>query len=393
MTERGDAFTAGKQVHWGVMRAAVTSVVMLAACRFAFDEHGDGSMSDGVLAACPRTAPSAGMGVSHTCVVKLDGTLWCAGQNYGLTFVRVGGDSDWESVDTAEFFTCARKTDCTLWCWGPNSNGELGLGDTLARSQPTSLGPTKWKQYGTGRYHSCAIRDDGALFCWGEATYGALGLGETSPNRMSPTRVGQQTWSRLGRGGQFMCALDATGALYCWGDNEKGQMGNGTLGDLVLVPMLVTAPAHTTGWRAIAGGKDVLCVLHTDGTIWCTGENDNGECGLGTRGQQTLLGQVAGNTWTALAAGRFHMCAIRSDQTLWCWGDNQVASVGVPGALDYLMPQQLTMPAAWSEVVPMNTGSCAFAATGSVYCWGENVDGQLGFGDTATRTSPTIVPL
>ena len=42
-------------------------------------------------------------------------------------------------------FTLALKADGSLWSWGQNAYGQLGLGDTASRSDPTRVGNgTDW---------------------------------------------------------------------------------------------------------------------------------------------------------------------------------------------------------------------------------------------------------
>ncbi len=67
-----------------------------------------------------------------TCVTRRDGALWCGEQ-------RVGTGTDWVTAHQRGH-TCAIKSDRSLWCWGPNTYGELGLGDTVMRADPTRVG-------------------------------------------------------------------------------------------------------------------------------------------------------------------------------------------------------------------------------------------------------------
>ncbi|MCS6799370.1 MAG: RCC1 domain-containing protein, partial [Myxococcota bacterium] len=45
----------------------------------------------------------------------------------------MGADANWQLVEAGGYHTCAVRTDGSLWCWGGNSNGQLGLGDTMNR--------------------------------------------------------------------------------------------------------------------------------------------------------------------------------------------------------------------------------------------------------------------
>ncbi|HXT22429.1 MAG TPA: hypothetical protein VN923_16875, partial [Thermoanaerobaculia bacterium] len=67
---------------------------------------------------------------------------------------------------------------------GSNADGQLGLGDTDARSEPVQVGEElDWEQIAAGGHHTCGIRG-GITFCWGANGRGELGqgaAGEPSP--------------------------------------------------------------------------------------------------------------------------------------------------------------------------------------------------------------------
>jgi alpha-tubulin suppressor-like RCC1 family protein len=48
----------------------------------------------------------------------------------------VGDTADWIAVSAGQSHTCAIKIDGSLWCWGDNSKGQLGDGSTIGRTKP-----------------------------------------------------------------------------------------------------------------------------------------------------------------------------------------------------------------------------------------------------------------
>ena len=86
---------------------------------------------------------------------------------------------------------------------------------------------------------------------------------------------------------------------------------------------------------------------------------------------------------------------------LHCWGDNRSGQVGLSGAVQYPLPQEID-PApdldgeALSAVRLGGQHTCAVvddptSGVSKLYCWGENGRGQLGVGDRLDRRAPTEV--
>src|SRR5262245_11164582 len=75
--------------------------------------------------------------------------------------------------------TCAIRSDGTMWCWGGNSNGETGIGVSVALPAPTQVTAltspaTAVASSGGGGsvVHTCAILADRTLWCWGSNVSG-----------------------------------------------------------------------------------------------------------------------------------------------------------------------------------------------------------------------------
>ncbi|MBN2359580.1 MAG: hypothetical protein JXR83_08990, partial [Deltaproteobacteria bacterium] len=65
-----------------------------------------------------------------------------------------------------------------------------------------------------------------------------------------------------------------------------------------------------------------------DHTLWCWGDNEHGQLGIGPQSNMYVPTLVAGASWTSVAAGMNHTCAAKTDHTLWCWGDNALGQLG-----------------------------------------------------------------
>ena len=82
------------------------------------------------------------------------------------------------------------KNDGTLWGTGYNTNGQLGLGDTINRNIFTQVttNADNIKQVYCGYFHTFMLKNDGTLWSCGNNQYGQLGLGDTT-NRTTFTQI------------------------------------------------------------------------------------------------------------------------------------------------------------------------------------------------------------
>ena len=69
--------------------------------------------------------------------------------------------------------------------------------------------------------------------------------------------------------------------------------------------------------------------------------------------------------------GFFHTCAIRTNQTLWCWGDNSNGQLGQANTKQSLKRQQV--PGKWSTVSAGGWTTCGTKTNGTLWCWGRNL--------------------
>lgn len=361
----------------------------------------DASVTDAAPACATLSARAIGIGWNHALAIGRDGALWSWGANgsgqLGLGDVmdrgmstRVSTDGGaWRVVTGGSRHSCGIREDGSLWCWGVNVHGQLGVGDTRDRNVPTRVGvETDWVEVVCGGLHSCGIRAGGALWCWGANPAGQLGLGDQTGDRSAPQRVGTETgWRALAAKARFNCALRADASLWCWGDNSDGQLGVGdTMDRRAPVPV-----AAGTRWSQVRMGPLHTCAITTEGALWCWGLNDFGQLGTGdTTSARVPVRVGTGSDWRLVSGGFEHTCAIRADGTLWCWGNNAVAQLGLDGGAPRTSPTRaLEGVAALEDVVTGQGHTCAIDASGAVRCWGDNVSGQAALGARApTRPTP-----
>ena len=249
----------------------------------------------------------------------------------------------------------------------------------------------------TRSIHFCAIGGDGSLWCWGRNDRGGLGIGSTGGVYSRPTRVGTDSdWAQVGAGLYHSCAVKSGGSLWCWGEDGDGQLGLGG-GPDQNTPQRVGTDSN---WAQVAGGGSHTCAIKTDGTLWCWGNGEFGRTGLGsTAGTDTPQRVGAATNWTQVDTRSEHTCAVRADGTLWCWGEDDWGELGngMRGA-NQMSPRQVGSDTDWSFVQTGGSGAgtarhtCALKRSGALWCWGRGADGQLGIGGTpGAVTMPTQV--
>jgi alpha-tubulin suppressor-like RCC1 family protein len=237
----------------------------------------------------------------------------------------------------------------------------------------TTLGPScptqpRFVDVQVGARHACALTDAGEIYCWGANDAGQLGLGDSIVRSEYPQRVddGGGAWTAMSVGGEHTCGLRG-GAIWCWGQNNSSQvlaMSGGT----VPVPTLV--PGAPPLDKIAAGGRHT-CGIGA-GALWCWGDATvNGTLMVTT--VPTRVGTL--DDWTSISAGSINSCGISASQGVICWGVNGAGECGSPQA-GPVLPTPVAFPNP-KLVTTGGTGTCAIDTAGALTCWGFNYDLQI----------------
>jgi alpha-tubulin suppressor-like RCC1 family protein len=187
------------------------------------------------------------------------------------------------------------------------------------------------------------------------------------------------------------CALDADGQVWCWGDNQFGQLGIGNFTGSP-VPVLVTGlPAAAVD---ITTGFAHTCAVTTAGAAWCWGRALPGSYGVGdgTTTTRNAPVEVMASGAQSISAGSIHTCAVTTSGGAMCWGNGGSGRLGNGLTTNALSPVSVSVLTAGIEKITSGFNhSCALTSTGAAYCWGSNSNGKIGDGTTTNRTSPVPV--
>ena len=332
--------------------------------------------------------------------------------NNGIEYLTAESSLPMVDVQTGDSHACGIDSEGTMYCWGSNSYGKLGDGSQSGKVSPSLVrfadSSTSILKTGIGYYHTCAISSEGRVFCWGYNNQGQLGIGSTTPSfSLSPKEV-RTPWSTvavdIALAHDFACVLMNQGSVWCWGTNSYEQLGNQSASSSSSVPVGVDLPKGRYA-TSINAAEHHACAVLDDGSVYCWGRYSS--FNMGSRSASTTVNVQTPEEVllprhldvVSMDIGTYHGCALMSDTSLWCWGENQEGQVGVGYISDGTDSQAIRYPTEIDvrnlppivEISANYQNTCALHDTGDITCWGRNHHSQVGDGTTAATGSPTSV--
>jgi len=377
------------------------------------EEERDGDPPPDAEPPPPENVLNVALGLVHTCARKPAGAVKCWGDDTrgqtgtGGMLADAGvlatptavAVEDALAIAAGNNHTCAVRAGGKVSCWGDNVDGQLGNGQSNARSNvPVDvIGLTDAKAIACGANFSCALRRGGTVACWGGGLAGQLGSGSMSSSTTPVAVGGVADVVAISAGEAHACAVNGDGKLFCWGDNQNGQLGTGSLTPGQIAS--ATAVPSVADVAQVAAAQRSTCARTRSGAVSCWGANELGQLGSGAANPTPNPSPTAVSNVTAsyLWAGANHACAIkRGGGAIVCWG------AGAKGQLGDGQPRTEATSATPTPVpvsgitnaIAVGTGgdhSCAPASTGTIQCWGDNARGQLGNGTQGMERSPESV--
>ncbi|MDP2600801.1 MAG: hypothetical protein Q8P84_08750 [Deltaproteobacteria bacterium] len=299
-------------------------------------------------------------------------------------------------VSGGNSYLCMLMINGTVSCWGQNKYGELGRGTVNNPEYSADPSPVL-NQDGsvltdvveiTAGVQACARLHDGSVKCWG--------------CNGNP------------------CNDGSTGGVGNGGSSADATAGGGTVQSYAYPVNVIDADTDEalTGVTSLKAGFSHACVIQ-DGGVKCWGNNGSGQCGTDgtshawpahTAKAATVQGLGAGSNVVQIGLGESHSCALISDGTVKCWGlskvrlgwgsavgdlskngtpDYVVTGVGANGTYDSGIGDDTKLTGV-DQIWVGHYSTCAKRSDG-IYCWGGNGRAQLADGSTVTDRSVAAI--
>lgn len=193
------------------------------------------------------------------------------------------------------------------------------------------------------------------------------------------------------------CVVASDATVQCWGDNMYGALGDGK--QTSDAPDAVVVAKDLKGAAEVVVDLSRTCARTQSGEVYCWGDREFAKAGDGTlidghKGREKplpgkpVLG-LAGAT--SLGVSTIHACAATGDGSVMCWGQCRSGACGQPPKPPWI-PRAMKASKV-SGIATLSSGenaTCGVDKSGGVLCWGTSQFGVLG--DSISDNKPHDAP-
>ncbi len=203
-----------------------------------------------------------------------------------------------------------------------------------------------------GTSWSIIVESKGTVYGAGSSGQGQLGIGNTTDDQYSLVKMQLPTGVKITKvASENSCTLllDSEGNVYGTGHNSMSQLGLGsTTNQLFTTPVKIPLPTGVTA-TDIATGIGGSLIIGSDRNVYVAGYNSNGELGLGHQTTQSTFVKMQLPTGVEVASasiGEKHSLLIDSNGNVYSTGYNSDGELGLglPGSYYQLTPAKVPLP-------------------------------------------------
>lgn len=316
--------------------------------------------------------------------------------------------------------SCAQDYENNLYCWGNGKGGERGDGtwtqytSSMSKVQlpngVTMVGDVSFADFSDPMISRittpCVAGSDGHVYCWGNGGYGQLGAGSNNYDPITfgvntPSKVllpDEDKFKQVVGGFRFHCALSQSGNIYCWGNNEHGQLGVGN------IPTQFS-PQHVNQTNLLGlnfvhmyANAGTVCAVTDTGQVYCWGDSTHGQAGLGFNATSVITPRkVLLPDSVRIVDVRINkdvVCFLSDHQKIYCSGMNNYGQLGLgnPTTASINIPASSQTISNLTKLIAKKDGFCAIIATDkTTYCWGYGGNGTNGNNSLSNSFAPVKV--
>jgi len=246
-----------------------------------------------------------------------------------------------------------------------------------------------------GRYYTGIVKDSGKLYMVGRNSVGSFGDGTSTP-QLTPVEITitGETIASVSLGDMHTGIVTTSGKLYMTGYNFYGQLGDGTTDDKS-IPVQVIIPDETIA--SVTAGYSHTGIITTSGKLFVAGNNNDGQLGDGTTIQKETPFEIeiTGETIKSISLGAWNTGIVTNSGRLYMIGDGSEGQLGDGTYLRKSTPVEILIPGETVAMVSLESfGHTGIVTnTGKLYMTGRNEYGQLGNGTTNGTNTPFQVTI
>ena len=194
--------------------------------------------------------------------------------------------------------------------------------------------------------------------------------------------------------GHVLC-LDFNGSVFSFGKNDYGQLGLGKNNNGLketYIPQKIDIPLC----KQIACGNEFSMCLTEDNLLYCFGNNDRDQCGLGSSNKWYNSPQLIPDLYNIeyIACGGYHSICKTYDNIYYGWGSNLSGQLGHDKYEIYIKP--ILCNNYPDNIISIKCGhnyTLLLILEGNIYSFGSNNAGQLALNknDISGTNIPTLI--